>query len=250
MSILNVAQTESSRTQPFAVDARGITKVYGSGALSYQALRGVDFQVSSGELVMLVGPSGSGKTTLLSILGCVLTPTAGELSLFGTPITGRSQSELPILRQALVGFVFQGHNLLASLSAVDNVRLVLETRGYRRRDAADEARALIARVGLRDKENSLPDALSGGQRQRVAIARALAGQPPLVLADEPTAALDAVSGLEVTRLLTELCRERGTSVVVVTHDNRIFHLADRIVHIEDGHIVPNGEASAPRQGQT
>jgi putative ABC transport system ATP-binding protein len=223
-----------------AVDARGVTKVFGSGALAYQALRGVDFHVDRGELVMLVGPSGSGKTTLLSILGCVLTATAGDVRLFGTTITGRPEAELPRLRQALIGFVFQGHNLIASLSALDNVRLVLETRGLSRRAARAEAVALLTRVGLGDKLANHPDALSGGQRQRVAIARAVAGSPPLLLADEPTAALDAVAGLEVTQLLTELCRERGTSVVVVTHDNRIFHLADRIVRIEDGHILPDG----------
>jgi len=221
-----------------AIDARGITKVFGSGALAYQALRGVDFQVAPGELVMLVGPSGSGKTTLLSILGCVLTATAGELSLFGERLTGMKERDLPALRRALIGFVFQGHNLLASLDALDNVRLVLETRGASYRAAVREATALLTRVGLADKLRNNPTQLSGGQRQRVAIARALAGSPPLVLADEPTAALDAVSGLEVTQLLLELCRERGTTVVVVTHDNRIFHLADRIVYIQDGHIVP------------
>jgi putative ABC transport system ATP-binding protein len=228
--------TQVADPTPLAVDARGVSKVFGAGALACPALRGVSLQVPVGRLVMLVGPSGSGKTTLLSILGCVLSATEGEIWLFGTRITGRRESELPTLRQALIGFVFQGHNLIASLSAVDNVRLVLETRGYSRREAADEARQLIEQVGLGDKADSLPEALSGGQRQRVAIARAVAGQPPLVLADEPTAALDAVAGLAVTELLVELCRERGTTIVVVTHDNRIFHLADRIVHIEDGRI--------------
>ena len=223
---------------PLAIDARGITKVFGAGPLAFQALRGVDFQVAAGELVMLVGPSGSGKTTLLSIMGCVLTASAGELALFGERITAMKDRDLPTLRRALIGFVFQGHNLLASLSALDNVRLVLETRGASYGTAVGEAQALLTRVGLGDKLHSTPAELSGGQRQRVAIARALAGSPPLVLADEPTAALDAVSGLEVTQLLLALCRERGTTVVVVTHDNRIFHLADRIVHIEDGHIVP------------
>jgi len=228
-------------TQPareLAIDARGITKVFGSGALAYQALRGVDFQVAPGELVMLVGPSGSGKTTLLSILGCVLTATAGELALFGERLTGMKERDLPALRRALIGFVFQGHNLLASLDPLDNVRPVPGTRGAPYPAAVREATALLTRVGLADKLRNNPTQLSGGQRQRVAIARALAGSPPLVLADEPTAALDAVSGLEVTQLLLELCRERGTTVVVVTHDNRIFHLADRIVYIEDGHIVP------------
>ncbi|MBP9208494.1 MAG: ABC transporter ATP-binding protein [Kofleriaceae bacterium] len=222
---------------PLAISARGVDKVFGQGALAFQALRAVDLEVGRGELVMLVGPSGSGKTTLLSIIGGVLSASAGEVALLGHTITGRPERELPAIRRALIGFVFQGHNLLASLSALDNVRFVLETRGVGRRAATAEATALLGRVGLGDKLHSLPAQLSGGQRQRVAIARAVAGAPPLLLADEPTAALDAVVGLEVTRLMTELCRERGTSVVIVTHDNRIFHLADRIVHIEDGAIV-------------
>ena len=226
-----------------AIDARGVKKTFGTGAVAYQALRGVDFQVRRGELAMLVGPSGSGKTTLLSILGCVLTATAGDVQLFGTSITHRHERELPGLRQALIGFVFQGHNLLAALSAIDNVRLVLETRGVSRRDAKQQATELLARVGLADKQNSLPDELSGGERQRVAIARAVAGDPPLLLADEPTAALDAVAGLQVTTLLTEMSRERGTTVVVVTHDNRIYGLADRIVHIEDGQIADGTTAA-------
>lgn len=233
-----------------AVDARGITKIYGQGALSVQALRGVDLCVSQGELVMLVGPSGSGKTTLLSILGCVLRPTEGTLSLFGRDITHCKEAELPVLRQALIGFVFQGHNLISSLSALDNVRLVLETRGYSLKAAANEAREIISRVGLSDKEKSLPATLSGGQKQRVAIARALAGRPPLLLTDEPTASLDAVAGMEVTKLLTQLCREWGTTVVVVTHDNRIFHLADRIVKIEDGLILPENQSPATSRGQS
>ncbi len=220
-----------------AVRARGVRKVFGSGALAYEALRGVDFDVAQGEFMMLVGPSGSGKTTLLSILGCVLTATAGEVALFGERVDTRKERDLPLIRRALVGFVFQGHNLIASLSAVDNVRLVLEARGTPRRRSRAEAEQLLARVGLADKRWSRPGELSGGQRQRVAIARAVAGAPPLVLADEPTAALDAHAGLEATELLLEVCRERGSSVVVVTHDNRIYHLADRIVHIEDGHIV-------------
>ena len=221
-----------------AVRARGVRKVFGTGALAYEALRGVDFDVAQGEFMMLVGPSGSGKTTLLSILGCVLTATAGEVSLFGERIDTRKERDLPLMRRALVGFVFQGHNLIASLAAVDNVRLVLEARGTPRKQASAEAEELLARVGLADKRWNRPGELSGGQRQRVAIARAVAGAPPLVLADEPTAALDAHAGLEATELLLEVCRERGSSVVVVTHDNRIYHLADRIVHIEDGHIAP------------
>ncbi|MFO0744432.1 MAG: ABC transporter ATP-binding protein [Myxococcota bacterium] len=228
---------------PLAIDARGVTKVFGSGALAYQALRGVDFAVAPGEFMMLCGPSGSGKTTLLSILGCVLTATSGSVELFGMQIVGRKERELPRLRTALIGFIFQGHNLISSLSAEENVAMVLRLRGVPGARARAEARELLARVGLDDKRRNKPDALSGGQRQRVAIARALAGTPPLVLADEPTAALDAQAGHEVTELLQELCRERGVTVVVVTHDSRIFHLADRIVNIEDGHIA--SETSPP-----
>jgi putative ABC transport system ATP-binding protein len=227
-----------------AIDVRGVGKVFGAGPLAYRALDQVDLQVAPGELVMLVGPSGSGKTTLLSIIGCVLTATEGQLALFGTRVDDRRERELPVLRRALIGFVFQGHNLIAALSSEDNVRLVLESRGLSARAAKAEARALLAAVGLADKFARRPAELSGGQRQRVAIARALAGAPPLVLADEPTAALDAHAGLEVTELMLRLCRERGTTVVVVTHDNRIFHLADRIVHIEDGRIVDGRLAGA------
>jgi putative ABC transport system ATP-binding protein len=217
-----------------AIDARNVTKVFGEGALAFTALHGVDFQVQKGELVMLAGPSGSGKTTLLSILGCVLSATAGDVTIDGLRITGLRDTTLASIRRARIGFIFQGHNLIASLPARDNVALVLELRGVKRPSALAAADEMLARVGLGDKRKSPPADLSGGQRQRVAIARALAGDPPLVLADEPTAALDAHSGLVVTELLREVAKERGGTVVVVTHDNRIFHLADRIVHIEDG----------------
>lgn len=226
-----------------AIDARDVTKTFGSGAVAFTALREVTFEVAIGEIVMLVGPSGSGKTTLLSILGCVLSASSGSLSLFGTPISTLRERDLPALRRALIGFVFQGHNLISSLTARDNVRLVLETQGLSHRDATRKADALLDRVGLGPKLESRPAQLSGGERQRVAIARAVAGNPPLVLADEPTAALDAKSGLAVTELLAELSRERGATVVVVTHDPRIFDLGDRIVHIEDGRIANERSAA-------
>ncbi len=221
-----------------AIEARGVTKVYGEGAVAYQALRGVDFEADEGEFVLLNGPSGSGKTTLLSILGCVLEATSGTVRLFGETVTGRPERELPELRLAYIGFVFQGHNLLAALTARENVALPLQMRGWRRAEALAEADRLLAKVGLADKVDRPGAQLSGGQKQRVAIARAVAGAPPLILADEPTASLDAESGLKVTELLRGLAREQGHTVVVVTHDNRIFHLADRIVEIEDGRIVP------------
>lgn len=223
-----------------AVQLRGITKTYGEGALAFRALKGIDLTIPRGEFMMLVGPSGSGKTTLLSILGCVLTPTAGEAFLFGEPVHARRESELPDLRLSYIGFIFQGHNLLPALSVEDNVAFPLELRGYTRKAARAEAREVLNAVGLGDKLTRGPEELSGGQRQRVAVARAVAGRPPLILADEPTAALDAETGQQVTQLLKKLSSERGHTVVVVTHDNRIFQYADRTVHIEDG-LLTSGE---------
>jgi putative ABC transport system ATP-binding protein len=222
-----------------AIAAQGVTKTFGKGALAVPALRGVDFAVKKGEFVMLAGPSGSGKTTLLSLLGCVLKPSGGIVDVFGERVSDLPEAELPRIRSAYIGFIFQGHNLLASLSAEQNVVLQLELRGFPSDEAARMARELLERVGLGDKRDRKPSDMSGGQRQRIAIARAVAGGPPLILADEPTAALDAENGRLVTEMLRELAKERGHTVVVVTHDNRIFHLADRIVHIEDGRIQPS-----------
>jgi putative ABC transport system ATP-binding protein len=219
-----------------AVSVRDMRKVYGAGPTAYEALRGVDLDVLPGEVLMLSGPSGSGKTTLLSILGCVLSPTAGSFSLYGKDLSHVREAELPFYRLSYIGFIFQAHNLLASLTACENILLPLELRGFSHADALKEAARLLDAVKLGDKVDSLPRDLSGGQRQRVAIARALAGSPPLLLADEPTAALDAQNGLAITELLRTLAKEHGHTVVVVTHDNRIFHLGDRIVHIEDGLI--------------
>jgi putative ABC transport system ATP-binding protein len=221
-----------------AVELKGLTKTYGTGALAFQALKGIDLTVKQGEFMMLVGPSGSGKTTLLSILGCVLAPTSGEGFLFGEKLHGRRESELPDLRLSYIGFIFQGNNLLPALSIEDNVAFPLELRGSTRKAAVAEARDVLTEVGLGDKLKRHPNDLSGGQRQRVAVARAVAGRPPLILADEPTASLDAETGQQVTELLKKLSTERGHTVVVVTHDNRIFHFADRTVHIEDGLLVP------------
>lgn len=219
-----------------AIECRAVTKVYGEGATEYQALRGVDFVVDPGQFVMLSGPSGSGKTTLLSILGCVLTATSGSVRLLDEEITAFEFHELPRLRLSYIGFVFQAHNLLASLSAQENVALLLSLRGRSRKAALAEAAHLLELVNLADKLDSKPRDLSGGQRQRVAIARALAGSPPILLADEPTAALDAQNGLAITELLRALAKEQGRTVVVVTHDSRIFHLADAMYRIEDGLI--------------
>jgi putative ABC transport system ATP-binding protein len=220
-----------------AIDVRGLTKTYGSGETAYQALKGVDFAASPSEFVMLSGPSGSGKTTLLSVLGCVLTPTSGQVMLLGEDISHAKEKDPPRLRLSYIGFVFQSHNLIEALSSQDNIALLLQLRGSSPGDARREAARLLESVGLSDKREAKPRDLSGGQRQRVAIARALAGAPPILLADEPTAALDAHHGYAVTELLRVLAKEHGHTVVVVTHDARIFHLADRIVYIEDGLIA-------------
>jgi putative ABC transport system ATP-binding protein len=220
-----------------AIDCSGVRKVYGTGATAYEALRGVDFGVAPGEFVMLSGPSGSGKTTLLSILGCVLNATSGEVRLLGEDVMGANEARLARLRLSHIGFVFQAHNLIASLTCLENIVMLLEMRGIARRPAVAEAERLLALVQLASQAQKKPRDLSGGQRQRVAIARALAGSPPIILADEPTAALDAQNGLAVTETLRTLAKDHGHTVVVVTHDSRIFHLADRIVHIEDGGIL-------------
>jgi putative ABC transport system ATP-binding protein len=221
-----------------------LSKTYGKGALAFTALDGVDLSVDAGQVLMLVGPSGSGKTTLLSILGCVLSPSSGSVKLLGEEVAGLPEGRLPELRLRYIGFVFQSHNLIEALSARDNVILPLTLRGWTRGEAEREADALLEQVSLSDKRDRLPRDLSGGQKQRVAIARALAGRPPILLADEPTAALDATTGRSVMETLTELAHAGGHTVVVVTHDNRIFKYGDRIVHIEDGRITEGGHGSA------
>jgi putative ABC transport system ATP-binding protein len=219
------------------VEAHGVSKTYGKGELAVQALSDVDFVARAGELVILAGPSGSGKSTLLSILGCVLTPTSGTVRLLGERVDGRPERELPALRLSYIGFIFQAHNLISALSATDNVVVPLRMRGVAARDARAEARRILEQVGLHAALDRSPDSLSMGQRQRVAIARAMAGSPPVFLADEPTASLDAETGHQVVELLRAECTEHGRTAIVVTHDARIFSLGDRIVRIEDGRIV-------------
>jgi putative ABC transport system ATP-binding protein len=228
---------------PLAIEAGRLVKTY-PGA-KQPVLGGVSLDIFEGECVMLVGPSGSGKTTLLSILGCVLRPDSGTLRLFGRDITGLTEADLPRIRRGLIGFVFQGHNLISSLTAEENVLFQLNMRGVGGPAAIDRSRTLLSDVGLGLWRDVLPENLSGGQRQRVAVARALAGAPRLVLADEPTASLDLDTGRQVMSLFKGLARERGVTLVIVTHDARIFDYADRIEHLEDGRIVRNEDASIP-----
>ncbi|HTR25948.1 MAG TPA: ABC transporter ATP-binding protein [Terriglobales bacterium] len=220
-----------------AIAVRQLTKRYEEGATGTLALRGVDLDVWPGELLMLMGPSGSGKTTLLSIMGCILRATTGSVRLSGREVVGMREKELPPLRLQHIGFVFQGFNLFPTLTAGENVELMLDLKGISRAKAKARAQELLEQVGLSDKYASFPADLSGGQKQRVAIARALAGNPEIILADEPTAALDFGSGRKVMEMMVDLAHKRGRAVVIVTHDPRVLSFADRIVKIEDGTIA-------------
>ena len=219
------------------LEAANVTKDLGSGAAKVAALKGVSLALSGGELTLLMGPSGSGKTTLLSILGCMLSPTEGTVHICQQSTAGADPEELARLRREHVGFVFQSFHLFPTLSTTDNVRLALDVRGEPRRAAKVRSREALAKVGLAHKIKAYPRELSGGEQQRVAIARAIVGNPSIILADEPTAALDGANGQAVMKLLAELARERGHAVLIVTHDPRLLPFADRVVHIEDGRII-------------
>ena len=224
-----------------AIEVRNLIKTYGAGETAVHALKGVDLDVEEGELLLLLGASGSGKTTLVSIVGCILSATSGSCRLHGYETVGLAQKRLPRVRLENIGFIFQGFNLFPALTAQENVEITLDLKGVRGKPAKRRAAELLERVGLGEKRKTYPSDLSGGQKQRVAIARALAGDPRIILADEPTAALDSTSGKIVMDLLQELAHEQHSAVVVVTHDNRIFDYADRIVHIEDGRITNGRE---------
>ena len=226
----------TTTTQPL-LEARGIVKVLGSGAAEVQALRCINLDLVPGELTLLMGPSGSGKTTLLSILGCILSPTSGSLSIAGRTTEGLDAEGLADLRRRHVGFVFQAYNLVPTLTALENVMLALDLRGTSLTHAPMLAQQALAAVGLSHRANASPSKLSGGEKQRVAIARALAGSPSVILADEPTAALDSENGKAVMTLLAEVAKDTRRAVLVVTHDHRTLGYADRLIRIEDGRIV-------------
>jgi putative ABC transport system ATP-binding protein len=218
-----------------------------------RALDDVSLEVERGEVVLLMGPSGSGKTTLLSIMGCILKASSGSIKIQGREVSQLSERQIPRVRLKEIGFIFQGFNLFPTLTAGENVELALDLHGVRGSKARLKAGELLERVSLSDKYKAYPADLSGGQKQRVAIARALAGEPEIVLADEPTAALDSQSGRLVMKMLRELAHERGRAVVIVTHDNRVMEYGDRIVDIEDGKlcgpqvIIPDGHMGGGEQ---
>jgi putative ABC transport system ATP-binding protein len=218
------------------LEMRRVSKVFGAGPTEVHALRDVDLHVEAGELVAIMGPSGSGKSTLLTIAGTLEEPTSGETVVAGLQVSRLSRNERARLRRHSVGYLFQDFNLLAGLTAVENVALPLELDGVGPRTAAASGLEALAQMGLSDQADRYPDELSGGERQRVAIARAVVGERRVVLADEPTGALDSVNGEAVMRLLRAAC-QRGVAGVVVTHDAQLASWADRVVFLRDGRIV-------------
>ena len=225
------------------LEARNIVKVFGSGEFEVMPLKGIDLDLRAGELTLLMGPSGSGKTTLLSILGCILTPTKGDLDVAGIPTTGLDAEGLAKVRRRHVGFVFQGYNLFPTMTASENVMLALDVRAAPVVNPPKHAVDALTAVGLAHRATAFPAKLSGGEKQRVAIARALAGRPSVILADEPTAALDAENGRAVMALLSEVAKDPTRAVLAVTHDHRTIPYADRIIRIEDGRIFSDERPS-------
>ncbi|KAA0256288.1 ABC transporter ATP-binding protein [Acidobacteria bacterium ACD] len=219
------------------LSAENVVKSFTEGRQTVDVLRGVSLTAERGEVVSLEGPSGSGKTTFLSILGCILTPTAGRVVVDGTEVDPGDPAALPALRKRSIGFVFQQFNLFPALTALENVEYALNVKGAKGAAARREAERVLDAVGLSERKGFLPRDLSGGQKQRVAIARALAGAPPVLLADEPTANLDSQAGQQVLTLFRDLAKRENRALVVVTHDPKVRAIADRVAVIHDGRLA-------------
>jgi putative ABC transport system ATP-binding protein len=219
------------------LEASGVTKTFREGSESVAVLNGAALSLDRGEIVALEGPSGSGKTTFLTILGCMLTPSSGSVVIEGKEVDPSRPKQLPEIRRRSIGFVFQQFNLFPSLTAAENVEYALNLKGWRGRSARDEAVRVLKAVDLEDRSRFLPSDLSGGQKQRVAIARALAGSSPILLADEPTANLDARVGSQILELFRDLAKREDRALLIVTHDPKVRAVADRVARIEDGVIL-------------
>ena len=230
----------ASAAQEAAIRTTGVTKEFTAGSQTVEVLHGIDLAVRAGELTYLVGESGSGKTTLISIMCGILYPTKGEVEVFGTDIYGLSDNALVEFRLQNIGFIFQQYNLIPSIDVASNAAVPLIAQGMPRAEARERAKAVMDKLNIGNQADKLPSQLSGGQQQRVAIARALVHEPRLVVCDEPTAALDAASGRRVMDLLREVAVAPDRACIIVTHDNRIFDLADRILVMEDGNITHDG----------
>ena len=223
------------------LQARQVTKSFVEGREIVPVLAGVSLDLERGEVVVMEGPSGSGKTTLLFILGCLLTPTSGQLLIENKAVDPRRPEELPEIRKRSIGFVFQQFNLFAALSALENVEYALKVKGLRSADARREAERMLDAVEMTERRHARPRDLSGGQKQRVAIARALAGRTAILLADEPTASIDSRLGGQILELFARLAREENRAVLIVSHDPKVRSIADRILRIEDGLLLDQGE---------
>jgi putative ABC transport system ATP-binding protein len=230
-----------------AISVRGVLKDFGGGETRVRALHGIDVDVYPGELTYLVGESGSGKTTLISIIAGILYPSEGAVSVFDTPIYDLKETALVTFRLANIGFIFQQYNLIPTLTAAENASVPLVAAGVKRAEAVERARATLEKLNIGQLADRLPRQLSGGQQQRVAIARALVHDPRLIVCDEPTAALDASSGRRVMDLLRAVAIQPDRAVIIVTHDNRIFDLADRILEMEDGRITADRRPEPPQE---
>jgi len=228
------------------LEVEGVSKTFGSGELAVQALKPCSFSVQAGELVALLGPSGSGKTTLLLSISLILEPTSGRIAINGHEVyrDGWTGVDERAFRRRNIGFIFQQHNLIPFLTAQENVALAMQLNGASRRDAARRAKELLGYLEIAHRADSLPANLSGGERQRVAIGRALANEPPLVLADEPTAALDTERGTKVMALLRRIARERHSAVITVTHDHRMIEGFDTVYYLDDGVLSRLPQAAA------
>ncbi len=222
---------------PPLIELRGISRIYGQGEAEVRALDGVDLTIHAGEFVAIMGPSGSGKSTAMNIIGCLDRPTSGHYLFNGVEVAGLNRDQLALLRRHYLGFVFQGFNLLARTTALENVELPMIYKGLPRSERQTRARAALAKVGLQGREHHDPSQLSGGQQQRVAIARALAGEPMVILADEPTGNLDTTRSHEIMELLVALNRDEGMTIVMVTHEEDMASFARRLVVFVDGRVA-------------
>ncbi len=225
---------DRGQVTPPAVRIRNLNYYFGRGDLRKQVLFDINLDLPRGQIVIMTGPSGSGKTTLLTLIGALRSLSTGSLQVLGQEIVGLGNRRLVAVRRN-IGFIFQAHNLFGSLTASQNVEMAVELQGHFH-NKRSQAMTVLSQVGLADRVDYKPEALSGGQKQRVAIARALVNQPPLILADEPTAALDKKSGRDVVTLMQQLAREQQRTILMVTHDNRILDVADRIINLVDGHL--------------
>ncbi|OCQ90751.1 ABC transporter [Nostoc sp. MBR 210] len=231
---------ETNYSSKPVISIQNLDHYFGQGHLRKQVLFNINLTINAGEIIIMTGPSGSGKTTLLTLVGGLRSAQSGSLQVLNRELCHASSEELTQARRSN-GYIFQAHNLHGSLTAIQNVRMGLEVhRGIAPQEMLTRSQAMLAAVGLEHRLNYYPDSLSGGQKQRVAIARALVNQPKIVLADEPTAALDKQSGRDVVELMQKLAKEQGCTILLVTHDNRILDIADRIIYMEDGHLVRDG----------